>query len=309
MLGLHTVAAGAESLRIGFWNADLSRKGPGLLLRDVRGTKDAQVAEALAVVAALDADLLVLADIDYDAGAAALSAFNDRLPQPYPYLTALRPNTGIPSGNDLDGNGRRDEARDAIGYGTFPGQGGMAVLSRLPLTPGRDFNDFLWRDLPGNLMPEGQPPDLPLSTTGHHETEVALPSGILRLLTWHATTPAFDGPEDRNGRRNHDETAFWGQLLAGTLPLPAPVAPYIVIGQANADPDRGDGRPDAIENLLKSPLLKDPGGGVTVDYGGEIGALRVAYILPSSGLTVTAHGQMPPNAASRHVPIWVEVDF
>ena len=302
--------ASAEDLRIGFWNADLSRMGPGLLLRDiVRGT-DPQVALALDSVAALEADILVLGDIDYDAASAALSAFNDRLPRPYPYLTALRPNTGVPSGHDLDGNGRRDEARDAIGYGIFPGQGGMAVLSRLPLTPGRDFNGYFWRNLPGTLMPEGQPADLPLSTTGHHETAVEFPDGrTLRLLTWHATTPAFDGPEDRNGRRNHDETAFWRQLLTGNLPLPPPDGPYVLIGQANADPDRGEGRPEAITSLLKSPLLQDPGGEATVDYGGDIGALRVAYILPSADLAITAHGQLPPNNASRHVPIWVEVDF
>ncbi len=302
--------AGAEALRIGFWNADLSRKGPGLLLRDILRGTDPQVALALSAVAALDADILVLGDIDYDAGAAALSAFNDRLARPYPHVAALRPNTGIPTGIDLDGNGRRDEARDAIGFGVFPGQGGMAVLSRLPLGPGRDFNAFLWRDLPGTLRPKDQPDDLPLSTSGHHDTAVLLPGGrALHLLTWHATTPAFDGPEDRNGRRNHDETAFWRQLLAGTLPLSVPAAPFILIGQANADPERGDGRPAAIRALLASPLLQDPGGGPTVDYGGNIGPLRVAYILPSADIPITDHGQMPPNAASRHWPIWVQADF
>ncbi len=280
------------------------------MLRDILRGGDAQITAALDAITALDADILVLAAVDYDAGNAALAAFNDRLPRPYPHIAALRPNSGVPSGHDLDGNGRRDEARDAIGYGTFPGQGGMAVLSRLPLGESRDFNAFLWRDLPGNLRPEGQPDDLPLSTSGHHDTAVTLPDGrALHLMTWHATTPAFDGPEDRNGRRNHDETAFWSHLLASALPFAAPQAPLIVIGQANADPTRGDGRPEAINALLTNPMLQDPGGGATVDYGGTIGALRVAYILPSAGVSVLASGHMPPSTASRHWPIWVQLDF
>lgn len=300
----------ADAVRIGFWNADLSRKGPGLLLRDITRAEDPQIDAALAAITALNADILVLGDIDYDAGNVALAALNTRLARPYAHIAALRPNTGIPSGHDLDGNGRRDEARDAIGYGTFPGQGGMAILSRLPLGATRDFNAFLWADLPGTLRPKGQPADLPLSTSGHHDTAVVLPGGTaLHLLTWHATTPAFDGPEDRNGRRNHDETAFWGQLLAGDLPFPAPPAPYVVIGQANADPNRGDGRPQAISALLTSPLLQDPGGGVTVDYGGDIGALRVAYILPAADIRVVGRGQLPATPASRHLPIWIDADF
>ena len=35
-----------------------------------------------------------------------------------------------------------------------------------------------------------------------------LPDGRrLHLLTWHATPPAFEGPDRRNSRRNHDEAA------------------------------------------------------------------------------------------------------
>jgi len=186
----------------------------------------------------------------------------------------------------------------------------MAILSRLPLGATRDFNAYLWRDLPGTLRPDSQPDTLPLSTSGHHDTAVLLPGGgALHLLTWHATTPAFDGPEDRNGRRNHDETAFWSLLLSGILPYPPPPAPLILIGQANADPERGDGRPDAINALLLNPALQDPGGGATVDYGGNIGALRVSYILPSAGLRISGHGQSARNTASRHLPIWVEIAF
>ena len=29
------------------------------------------------------------------------------------------------------------------------------------------------------------------------------------FLTSHPTPPVFDGPEDRNGTRNHDKIRFW----------------------------------------------------------------------------------------------------
>ena len=299
----------AKDLRIAFWNVELTRKGPGLLLRDITRGNDPQIAAILGGIDALQADILVLGGIDFDAGGLALAALNEALTRPFAHLRPLRPNTGLPSGFDLDGNGRRDEARDAIGFGTFPGQGGMAILSSLPFDAGasRDFNAFLWADLPGTLRPDTMPESLPLSTTGHHDTAVILEQGhALHLLTWHATTPAFDGPEDRNGRRNHDETAFWSALMAGALPFAPPSRPLILIGQANSDPDKGDGQPAAIRALLANPALQDPLPPVdTVDYGGTIGPLRVAYILPSSDLTVMGSGIGPPLPGQRHRPIWV----
>ncbi len=305
----------ADTLRLAFWNAEMNRAGPGLLLRDVLRGGDPQVASVVQTIATLDADVLVLGGVDYDAGNAALSALNDLLPAPYTHVTALRPNTGIPSGFDLDGNGRADEARDAIGYGRFPGEGGMAVLSRLPFVAdqSRDFSGLLWADLPGAdlpALPDGAAGVLRLSTTGHHETAVALPDGrALHLLTWHASTPAFDGPEDRNGRRNHDETAFWTLLLDEALPFAPHKVPFVLIGQANADPDKGDGNPAAISALLADPRLQATGGGDTVDYGPGIGPLRVAYILPDASLTVTGSGEGNRTDASRHLPIWVQIAF
>ena len=73
------------------------------------------------------------------------------------------------------------------------------------------------------------PPDLAavqrLATTGFWDVPVETPSGQLHLLAWHATPPVFDGPEDRNGRRNHDEAAFWRLLLEGALPMPPRIRP------------------------------------------------------------------------------------
>ncbi|GHC65853.1 endonuclease/exonuclease/phosphatase family protein [Neogemmobacter tilapiae] len=307
----------AEKLRVAFWNADLSRDGPGLLLRDLGKADDPQLDAAVAGVLQVRADVLVLAGVDFDLELRALNGFAERLAQHglgFPYRFAFAPNAGLPTGLDMDNNGRLAEPRDAQGYGRFAGQGGMAILSRLPLDGGQDFSDFLWKDLPGAILP----PDMTaeqmavqrLASVGHWNVALRLPDGnALNLLVWAATPPVFDGPEDRNGRRNHDEAAFWAQYLAGALPFVPPDGSFILVGQSNLDPERGDGRRQAIKGLLTNPLLQNPLGAPTADYGGTLGALRVDVILPSADLRLLDSGTLwPPDAkASRHALIWVDV--
>ena len=323
----------AEDLRIATYHAELSRDGPGLLLRDIR-REDPQVEAAARVVAHADPDVLLLLGIDYDYDLAALAAFADRVAAAgavYPYRLALRPNTGRATGLDLDGDGRRGGPRDAQGYGRFAGEGGMAVLSRHPIDAAgvRDFSGLLWRDLPGAILPDGMAAEIQdvqrLSTTGHWDVPIQLAGvGTLRLLAWHATPPVFDGPEDRNGRRNHDEAALWLRLLDGTLPAAPPTSPFVLLGDANMDPSRSEGRPDAMRLLLAHPGLQDPrptgaGGLATADFPepGGPGRTRADYVLPSAGLTVTAAGVVWPEdgdpllavvqAASRHRLVWVDI--
>jgi hypothetical protein len=330
----------AETLRVATYNAQLSAAGPGLLLQDLRKKNlPPQQSAVIAVLVALDADVVLLTGIDYDARAEALSALAARLAaagQPYPYHLALRPNTGIPTGRDLNGNGRLGEPRDAMGWGRFPGEGGMAVLSRLPIGDDlRDFSGFLWADLPGNLMPDADPGrDIQrLHTTGAYDVPITLRDGrSLRLLAYYASPPVFDGPEDRNGRRNHDETAFWLGLLGQKLPFPAPEPPFVLLGQSNLDPADGDGRHAAIRAMLAHPAVQDPApqgphgrteanhkGDPTFDtalYAG-VGGLRVDIVLPSADLNVAASGVLwPPTddplsdslaTASRHRPVWVDL--
>lgn len=220
MAALLAPPASADTLRIATYNADLTRKGPGLLLRDVLTGTDPQIEAAAAVVAAAHPDILILTGIDYDYGLTALGAFAARVAAAggpnYDHRFALRPNTGMTTGLDLDGDGRLGAPGDAQGFGEFSGQGGMAILSRLPIDAGQaqDYSAFLWRDLPGSLingagLSEDAAAMQRLSTTGHWAVPVTLPGGKkLTVLAWLATPPVFDGPEDRNGRRNHDEAAF-----------------------------------------------------------------------------------------------------
>ncbi|GLS85321.1 hypothetical protein GCM10010873_02940 [Cypionkella aquatica] len=302
-----------------------------------RGDNPAQMA-AVQVIADLDADVLLLTGIDYDLQGKTLAALESRLAEagvPYPYRMPLRPNTGVATGLDLDGNGIFGEPRDAQGYGRWVGEGGMAVLSKLPIDDKniRDFSGFLWGDLPGTLMPPDTPRTQLLSTTGAYEVPILLPNGeSLRLLAYYASPPIFDGPEDRNGRRNHDESAFWLHLLAGDLPFKPPKPPFVILGQSNLDPADGAGRKDAIAALLHHAALQDPKprstsmrhdpgqtGDPALDTAlyPKIGGLRVEVILPSKDMRVSAAGvEWPPDSdpgaaslatASRHHPVWLDL--
>lgn len=329
----------ADPLRVATWNVALDRQGPGLLVKDL-AAGDPQAQAVVRVLMALQADVVLLTSVDYDRGGVALGLLADQLRAAgldYPHQFALRPNTGMQTGFDVDGNGRLGDARDAQGFGLFSGNAGMAVLSRLPIGEGvRDFSDFRWADLPGGLSddPEGLASVQRLATTGFWDVPVMTASGPLHLLAWHATPPVFDGPEDRNGRRNHDEAAFWGLFLDGKLPMPLPDAPFVLLGDGNLDPADGDGRREGIGGLLAHPLLQDPmprggHGRAEPEHKGDpaldtviyddLGGLRLDYVLPSAGLVVSGAGVLWPTpddplmadlaAASHHFPVWVDISL
>jgi Endonuclease/Exonuclease/phosphatase family len=339
--------ATAETIRIATYHAELGRRGPGLLLSDILKGEE-QVAAVIAVIAQVRPDVLVLNGFDHDLEGQALSTFAaalDAAGASFPYRFAAPPNAGIESGLDLDGNGKLGEARDAQGYGAFTGAGGMAVLSLYPLGAVRDFSAFLWADLPGAIPPvvDGNPfPSARahaaqrLSSVAHWDVPVEVPDGPVHLLAFNATTPVFDGPEDLNGRRNHDEIAFWQRLLDGDLPFAPPEGPVVVIGNANLDPVDGEGRHMAMAALLADPRLQDPrpasdGAGAaanpgqtgdpnldTVDWSDPVpGNLRVDYVLPDARLSVIGAGVFWPapgaplaetvTIASRHRLVWVDL--
>ncbi len=329
----------AESLRIAAYHSDLGRDGPGLMLRDILAGDD-QVAALVQVIAHVSPDVLLLLRFDYDHGQAALSAFAEKLTaagMAYPHRFALRPNTGMATGLDMDGDGRLGTPDDAQGFGRFAGAGGMAILSRLPIDSeaARDFSGFLWRDLPGALLPEVPADALAvqrLSSTGHWDVPVTLPDGTrLHLLAFHGSTPAF-GRGERNLRRNHDEVRFWQHYLDGALPMAPPDAPLVLLGSANLDPQAGDGIGQAMADLLAHPRLQDPGqtspgaaaappsradpAQATADWE-RPGRLRAVYVLPSYDLTATGSGVFWPApddplaevaaTASSHRLVWVDI--
>ena len=333
----------ADAVRVATFHTDLSRKGPGLLLRDILSGRDAQVRAVVAVIGDARPDVILLTGMDQDFDHHALTALADALADAgagYPHRLALPSNRGLATGLDLDGDGQTGGREDAQGYGRFVGDGAMAILSRHPIDRAgvRDFSGFLWRDLPGGRIDAPAPVAAVqrLSSSGHWEVPVNLPGGVLRLLAWQATPPLF-GPGDRNARRNHDEAAFWLRLLDADLPFDPPQGSFVLLGQANADPFDGAGDKTALAALLGHPRLQDPmprgrGGGQSPGQKGDPaldtaayrndpgpGPLRVDYVLPSRDLRVTGAAVLwpPPDdtlapavqAASRHRLVWVDVDL
>lgn len=338
----------ADTLRVATYNVEMQRDGPGLLLRDLIKGEDPAIDAVIAVISGSAPDILALQGFDWDFEGIALGVFADRLEHAgaqFPYRYAAQPNAGLKTDQDLDGDGRLGGPGDAQGFGAFSGRGGIAVLSRYPIRTEdvQDLSQLLWRELPGAMLPvhpDGSPfpskaaQDIQrLSSTAHWIVPVSLPNGrTMSLMTFQAGPPVFDGPEDRNGRRNHDEIILWQAVLDGAFgPVPGH---FVLAGGANLDPRDSDGRRTAIQALLSDPRLQDPeprsfgaeqapdqgheGDNAldTVDWDGP-GRLRVDYVLPSSDWRVTGAGVFWPAPdqsghdialrASRHRLVWVDL--
>jgi len=319
-LACTAVHAQETTLRIATFNAEQTRKGPGLLLRDILKGEDPQIAAFKKLMLEIRPDIIALQGIDYDLRTTALHALVDDLDAsglPFPYLFSAAPNAGQVSGLDLNGNGTLGDADDAHGYGRFFGMGGMAILSRFPIQTDavEDYTALLWRDLPANIypMPDGVPfggdavhATHRLSARNHWVVPIAMPDGpILRLMSFYATPPLYDGDEDRNGRRNHDEVAFWLDYLAKNNNPD----PFVILGTTNTDPVRGGGRPEAMNALLTHPQIQNPfDDSPTADFRDpKPGDLRVDYLLPSMEWRVVEYGLVSAPDASRHSLLWADI--
>jgi endonuclease/exonuclease/phosphatase family metal-dependent hydrolase len=314
------IPAQADSLRVATFNVELTRKGPGLLLRDIAKGEDAQISAFTSVLLEIRPDIIALQGIDWDLRQSALDALTAVLAEaglPYPHSFTAAPNAGLASGLDLNGNGRLGDADDAHGYGRFNGNGGMAILSRFPILRDEveDYTPLLWRDFPGHIYPatDGVPfggeavfETHRLSSRGHWVVPVETPDhGILRLMTFYATPPLYDGDENRNGRRNHDEVAFWRAYLDADTQT----SPLFLLGTANVDPVRGSGMPSPINALLAHPRLQNPFGDTpTAVFSDKMPeGLQVDYLLPSTDWKILDQGIATNPGASRHSLLWVDV--
>ena len=341
----------ARTVRFATYNTSLYADVDGGLVARLKAG-DPKARQIAAVIQHQRPDVLLINEFDYDAGHEAADRFQrDYLevgqagqpPIRYRYRYLAPVNTGVPSGMDLDHDGKVAGGNDAFGFGLHPGQYGMLVLSRFPIDAEavRSFQNFAWKDLPGALAPidpktdvAWYPPEvwakLRLSSKSHWDVPVATPIGSIHFLVHHPTPPVFDGPEDRNGVRNHDEIRLWAEYVSaadkpwlcddrgGCGGLPAD-ALFVIAGDHNADPVDGDSAANAMAQLLDNPrLLHYPapesegavvaglqvGGGNltqkgvaaqdTGDFGPKVGNLRLDYVLPSTGLTVRASGVFWP---------------
>jgi len=341
-----------DVIRVATFNASLNRNSEGQLITDLATPDNAQAKAVAEIIQRTDADVILINEFDYDAAGEATRLFQDNylsvsqngaVPVTYAYVFQAPSNTGIPSGFDLDNNGSVGGGNDAFGFGNFPGQFGMLVLSKLPIDQEnvRTFQNFLWKDMPGALLPDDpatpEPKDwyspkeldvFRLSSKSHWDIPVEVGGEIVHILAAHPTPPVFDGPEDRNGTRNHDEIRFWADYVtpdqgdyiyddAGGSGGLGSNERFVIVGDYNADPLDGDSTDDAILQLLDNGLIDDSlkptseggpqqstlQGGANATHIGDPafdtadfadttpGNLRVDYVLPSE------HGLRPVDAA------------
>jgi hypothetical protein len=280
-------AGPAEPIRVATFNASLNRFDEGGLVADLSTPDDAQAQRIAEIIQRVRPDVLLLNEFDFDPDGEAAALFqanyldvsqNGADPVAYPYRFVDDVNTGVDSGLDLDNDGQVGGPGDAFGFGFFPGQFGMLVLSRFPILADdvRTFQTFLWADMPGALLPPGWYTDeeldqVRLSSKDHWDVPIDVGgSRPLHLLASHPTPPVFDDPVlDQNGRRNHDEIRFWADYVlpsrsayiyddAGTSGGLPPGDPFVVAGDQNADPLDGDSTDDAIAQLLDHRKIRDP---------------------------------------------------
>lgn len=331
--------------------------------------RDPQVVAVARILKTVRPDVLLINELDHDFENAALKAFLDLLVEDepgypalrYPYFFAPPQNVGAPSGLDLDGDGKLGGPGDAYGFGHFRGRYAMALLSRFPIADGAvDLAEFRWRDLPGADLPtqtDGAPfpsedaqAAMRLSSKGHWAVPIAAPGGTFWALAAHPTPPVFDGPEDANGKRNGDEVRLLIEMIEGRAPGTTGLAdaPFVVLGDLNADPNDGDGKRAIIRSLLNRPRVQDPKAssegarvaavtqaGANVKHRGDPaldtadwrddrgpGNLRVDFVLPSVEFAVTGAGVFWPapgqagaallgrggNRTSDHHLVWVDLE-
>jgi Endonuclease/Exonuclease/phosphatase family len=332
--------------RFATFNASLNRATLGELVADLSTPDDTQAAAVAEVIQRVRPDVLLINEFDFDAAGLAARLFqrnylsvghNGARPIHYPFRFVAPSNTGIPSGFDLDNNGVVGGGNDAFGFGEFPGQFGMAVFSRYPILRHRvrTFQLFRWKDMPGALLPDDPATAAPadwyspaelaafrLSSKSHWDLPVLIGRQVVHTLVSHPTPPVFDGPEDRNGTRNHDEIRLWADYVLpsrsrylyddhGRRGGLAPGARFVIMGDQNSDPLDGDSVPGSAQQLLENPRVNtsltpsSPGapeqaalqGGANATHRSDPafdtadfadlpgpGNLRADYVLPSRSL-------------------------
>ncbi len=295
-----SAAPSAADVRFATFNASLNRPSAGLLTThltapNVDDQYRRQAKNVAEVIQRVRSDVLLINEFDpLQNGDLGVSPGPENLfrenflevsqngapPSDYPYVFIAPSNTGVATGKDLNNNGfavttpgAPGYGDDAFGFGAFPGQFGMVVYSKYPIVYGdvRTFRLFKWKDMPGNLIPTPfYSPDeveiLRLSSKSHWDIPILIGKKTVHFLVSHPTPPVFDGPEDRNGRRNFDEIRFWADYITpgkagyiyddeGQRGGLKPGELFVIAGDQNSDPLDGDSIPGAIQQLIEHPLV------------------------------------------------------
>lgn len=343
--------------RFATFNCSLNRFSEGQLETHLSTGDNAQAKQIAEIIQIVRPDVLLLNEFDFDADGDSARLFqenylsvgqNGRDPIEYGHRFVAPSNTGVATGFDLDNDGSVGGGNDAYGFGAFPGQFGMAVYSMYPFDDEniRTFQLFLWKDMPDALLPDDPATDAPadwyseeelaifrLSSKSHWDIPLVINGRSVHLLASHPTPPVFDGVEDRNGTRNHDEIRFWADYIrpaksdyiyddTGDFGGLGRGALFVIAGDLNADPEDGDSTNDAILELLDLRIVNTGStpasdgaveqaelqGGAndahtgdpafdTADFADTApGNLRADYVLPRKNLRIVDSGVYWPES-------------
>jgi endonuclease/exonuclease/phosphatase family metal-dependent hydrolase len=262
-----------------------------VLIKELASGNNVQIKNIAAIIQTVRPDVILLNEFDYitdpelgvkafiknylmkdQAGAKAVH---------YPYFYYSTVNTGQPSPFDLNNDGKFDKfGNDAWGFGNYPGQYGMVLLSKYPIDTKnvRTFQHFKWKDMPDAqkttradgsswYAPEAWA-QFPLSSKSHWDIPVTVGNKTIHVLASHPTPPTFDGAEDRNGKRNFDEIRFWRDYISdqaasyiyddkGKKGGLGADASFVIMGDQNASPDEGNAITHGIRSLLAHPKINN----------------------------------------------------
>lgn len=340
-----------------------------VLVKELASGTNPQIRNIARIIKTVRPDVILLNEFDYIADPqqgvlqfvkAYLNVDSDGAKAiDYPYYYYGTSNTGQPSPFDLDNNGKTERfGADAWGFGVYPGQYAMVLLSKYPIETDqvRTFQHFKWKDMPQALQtkkPDGSDwyaPEawhqFPLSSKSHWDVPVKVGAKTIHFLASHPTPPSFDGAEDRNGKRNHDEIRFWKDYISGeqgayiyddkgTRGALAPDASFVILGDQNASPDEGNAIGEGIKSLLSHPKINNditPASKGGVEHSSSnpfaknhtaVWRMRADYVLPSrAGLKFIDSGVFWPakgeplaelvekrESSSDHRLVWVKVSL
>ncbi|MDO6446810.1 endonuclease/exonuclease/phosphatase family protein [Colwellia sp. 1_MG-2023] len=326
-----------------------------------------QIKNIAEIIQRVNPDIILLNEFDYSPDGKELQLFlnqylnvsqqeQNKIHFPYYYQSSV--NTGVKTPFDLNGDNKIEQPADTYGFGHFPGHFGMVLLSKYPINAEqvRSFQTFKWKDMPNALQPidpqtgkswysDEAWQGLRLSSKSHWDIPVNINNKQIHILASHPTPPVFDGPEDRNGKRNHDEIRFWHDYISekdnayiyddkGQYGGLTPNSPFIILGDLNASATEGDAINSSISALLNHDNVQDA---LPASKGAKLHSaenslakhhtaywrMRADYVLPSKkGFNLIASGVFWPEkntpqyrlikdrqASSDHRLVWLDLEI
>ncbi|MGB0892847.1 MAG: endonuclease/exonuclease/phosphatase family protein [Parashewanella sp.] len=334
-------------IRFATFNVAFDRASSHVLAEQMAAGNNRQIKNVAEIIQRTQADVLLLNEFDHDGigrNTQVVTDFQQNFLTKsqngapiihYPYFYIAPTNTGLAE-HDLNGDGKISLPADGYGFGSYHGQYGFIVLSKYPLDLSRlrSFQTFLWKDMPNAALPkkadgsswytEQALKHFRLSSKNHIDLPVQVSKNkTIHLLAMHPTPPVFDGLEDRNGRRNHDEIRLFADYIStephkssyliddkGNKSSLSAEDSFVIAGDLNADPIDGDSFKQSIIQLLHHPRINQDaaiGNKVPTSAGGQhyktnkkyhgnaaywtqLFPLRLDYVLPSSDLSVIDSG-------------------